>query len=86
MLVRSSQIKQRVLALKLLTATLSNARPQPSDISSLGLLQPRAMNTSGLSLQVGHCNLCHSVPIRVQQHATVSSPQRLLYSVLLKAA
>lgn len=55
-LARSSQAKQRVLALKLLAAVLSNACPQPSHVTPVGLLQPQDMLVPGLSSQVKTSN------------------------------
>ena len=58
-LTRSSLIKQRVLALSILSAVLLAARPQASHHSSAGVLMPQPVATPLHSLpsRVGHSNI-----------------------------
>lgn len=56
-LARSSQAKQRVLALKLLATVLGTARPKPSHVMPDGLLQSQAMHPLQNALEVSQALL-----------------------------
>jgi hypothetical protein len=76
MLARSSVIKQRVLALRILAAVLAAARPQASHQQAAGVMMPQPMNLP-LHLSNNHNMMVSSAAMQVIERGSAA----LLYCV-----